>query len=88
MKHVLRILVLLAVAAPQLANACSACMGDPNSNIAKGANGAVFFLLGVLGCIFGLLGSFAYQIYRTSKRPAPPHVELGDADVQPSTGLS
>jgi hypothetical protein len=88
MKKGLRFLVLLAVTAPQFANACAACMGDPNSNIAKGANGAIFFMLGVLGCIFGLLGTFAYQLYRRSKLPAPPHAELGDVDAQPSTGLS
>jgi hypothetical protein len=88
MKNLLRILVLLSVAAPQLANACSVCMGDPNSNVAKGANGMVFFMLGVLGCIFALLGTFAYQIYRHSKLPTPPHAELGDADAQPTTGLS
>jgi hypothetical protein len=88
MKNLLRILVLLVAVAPQFANACSACMGDPNSNVAKGANGAIFFMLGVLSCIFGLLGTFAYQLYRRSKLPAPPHAELGDVDAQPSTGLS
>lgn len=88
MKTALRSLILLAVTAPQFANACSVCMGDPNSNIAKGANGAIFLMLGVLAMVFLLLGSFAYQLYRTSKRPLPPHVELGDADAQPSTGVS
>ena len=88
MNTVSRLLVLLAVFAPHLANACTVSMGDPNSNVAKGANGAIFLMLGVLAMVFLLLGSFAYQLYRHSKRPLPPHVELGDADAQPSTGLS
>jgi len=88
MKTAQRFFVLLFVAAPQFAEACSACMGDPNSNIAKGANGAIFLMLGVLGSMFLLLGAFAYQLYRHSKRPLPPHVELGDSDAQPQTGLS
>lgn len=88
MKTALRFLVLLVGMAPQFANACAACMGDPNSNVAKGANGAIFLMLGVLASMFLLLGTFAYQLYRQSRRPLPPHVELGDADVQPSTGLS
>jgi hypothetical protein len=87
-KTALRSAALLTVMAPIFANACSACMGDPNSNIAKGANGAMFFLLGLLGSIFLLLGAFAFQLYRHSRRPLPPHVELGDVDTQPSTGLS
>jgi hypothetical protein len=88
MKTTLRILVLLAAMAPQFANACSACMGDPNSNVAKGANGAIFLMLGLLACVFLLLGAFAFQLYRCSRRPIPPHVELSDADAQPSSGLS
>jgi hypothetical protein len=87
-KTSLRFLVLLGLAVPQLANACAACMGDPNSNVAKGANGAIFLLLGVLASMFLLLGSFAFQLYRNSKRPTPPHAELSDADAQPSPGLS
>lgn len=88
MKTAFRYLVLLALMAPQFANACSACMGDPNSNIAKGANGAIFLMLGLLMCVFSMLGAFAYQLYRYSKRPLPPHVELGNSDAQPSTGAS
>jgi hypothetical protein len=88
MKNVLHILVFLTVAAPQFANACSVCMGDPGSNVAKGANGAIFLMLGLLASVFLLLGAFAYQLYRHSKRPVPPHAELSDADAQPSSGLS
>jgi len=72
---------LLSVAvfsAPQMANACTACMGDPNSNIAKGTNAAIFLMLGVLGGMFSLLTAFGICLYRRSKAPTPPHVELGD----------
>ena len=88
MKTLLRTFALLAAMAPQFAGACSVCMGDPNSNIAKGANGAIFLMLGLLACVFTLLGAFAFQLYRFSKRPTPPHAELGDSDAQPNTGLS
>ena len=88
MKTALRFLVLIAVTVPQVATACSACMGDPNSNIAKGANGAIFLLLGLLVCIFGMLGAFAFHLYRHSRLPTPPHAELSGVDAQPSTGLS
>ena len=88
MKTALRILVLLAMTVPQIATACSACMGDPNSNIAKGANGAIFLLLGLLVCIFGMFGAFAFHLYRQSRLPTPPHAELSGVDAQPSTGLS
>jgi hypothetical protein len=63
---------------PQVANACSACMGDPNTNIAKGANAAIFLMLGLLGGMFALFAAFAICLYRRAKAPMPPHAELGD----------
>lgn len=84
MKRFTAILVIAFAAAPQLASACTVCMGDPNSNIAKGANAAIFLMLGVLVMMFSLLGAFAYTLYRRAKLPPPPHSELG---AQPAHDL-
>ena len=73
-----RVLVAAVLLAPQMANACTACLGDPNTNIAKGANAAIFLMLGLLGGMFALLGAFAYALYRRAKAPMPPHAEIGD----------
>ena len=49
----MRFALLAAFAfAPHIASACSVCMGDPNSNIAKGANAAIFLMLGILAGVF------------------------------------
>ena len=78
------IIAVAAVHAPQAASACAACMGDPNANIAKGANAAIFLMLGLLGGMFSLIGGAGYYIYKHSKMPAPPHAELDEeAGVQP-----
>jgi hypothetical protein len=83
-KNLLRILVVIAAGAPQFAHACAACMGDPNSNIAKGANAAIFVMLGLLAGVFALVGAFIYNLYRRSKMPLPPHAELGETlNVKP-----
>ena len=52
-------------------------MGDPNSNIARGANAAIYMMLGLLAGVFSLIGAFIFNLYRRSKMPMPPHVELG-----------
>ena len=82
----LGILVALAwVNAPTAAQACTVCMGDPNSNIARGANAAIFLMLGVLAGMFSLFGAFGFYLYRRGKAPIPPHAELGEAiDAPPA----
>ena len=76
MKVLARLLIAALICAPQLASACSVCMGDPNSNVARGANAAIFLMLGVLGGMFGLIGAFATSLYRRSKQPPPPHTDF------------
>ena len=63
---------------PSASQACSACMGDPNTNIAKGANAAIFLMLGLLAGMFALLIAFGICLYRRAQAPTPPHAELGD----------
>ena len=81
------LLVITVLLAPHLANACTACMGDPNTNIAKGANAAIFLMLGLLGGMFALLGAFAFALYRRSRAPVPPHAEIGDG-IDPQAEVS
>ena len=70
------------------ADACTACMGDANSNLGDAANGAIFLMLGLLAIVFGLLGAFGFYLYRRSLAPLPPHVELSEglnAQAEPGT---
>lgn len=63
---------------PPLAQACSVCMGDPNTNSARGANAVLFLMLAILAGMFSLLTAFGFYLYRRAKLPIPPHQELGD----------
>jgi hypothetical protein len=73
-------------AAPRAAQACAACMGDPNSDIAGAANAAVFTMLGLIASVLGLLAAFGYNLYRRSLAPAPPHAEIAGDIGEPSEG--
>jgi len=83
MKRAAAFFILAFTLAPQLASACTVCMGDPTSNTAKAANAAIFLMLGVLFTVFGLLGAFAYSLYRRAKSPLPPHAEFDGATPAP-----
>jgi hypothetical protein len=71
---------------PQSVRACAACMGDPNSDVAGAANGAIFLMLGCIGGVLGLLSAFGLYLYRRSLAPLPPHVELAENLGAPSEG--
>lgn len=53
----LALLIVLTALAPHSAEACSACFGDPNSEVTKGIAWAIIALglivLSVLGCVGG-----------------------------------
>ena len=71
------------------AEACTACMGDANSNFGEAANGAIFLMLGLLAVVFSLLGAFGFYLYRRALAPLPPHVEFTDGlDPQAEPGIS
>ena len=69
--------IVLAHVAP-VAQACSVCMGDPNSNDASALNAAIFLMLGCIGGVLGLLTAFGVYLYRRAHMPIPPHVELAE----------
>jgi hypothetical protein len=75
--------------APRSARACAACMGDPNSDVAGAANAAVFTMLGLIGCVLGVLAAFGYYLYRRSLAPVPPHAEIaGQIGAASEGGIS
>ncbi len=63
---------------PVNATACSVCMGDPGTRSAGAINGAIFIMLGFVALILGSVGAFAFNLYRRSKSPVPPHLELAE----------
>lgn len=63
---------------PLTAAACSVCMGDPGTRSAGAINAAIFIMLGFVALILGSVGAFAFTLYRRSKTPVPPHVELAE----------
>ena len=63
--------IAASAALPQSAHACAACMGDPNSNIAGAANGAIFMMLGCIGGVLALLSVFGFTLYRRAQAPVP-----------------
>jgi hypothetical protein len=76
-----RLALLCAVLTPiaqTSAQACTVCMGDPNSNEATAINAAIFLLLGFIGGVLGLLSAFGIYLYRRSNAPIPPHVQLAE----------
>lgn len=74
--RVLGIALLVIAFSPANVQACSACMGDANSNIAGAVNGAIFLMLGFIGGMLALLGGFAFYLMRRASRPLPPHAEF------------
>ena len=60
--------------------ACTVCMGDPDSKFAEATNAAIFLMLGVIGGVLGLLSAFAIYLHRRASAPLPPHCDL-DADA-------
>lgn len=65
--------VLLAAAFVLVSNssqACSVCLGDPNSAQTKSANAAIIVMLIITGFVLSCFGVFFYQLFkRLSKNP-------------------
>lgn len=68
-----------------MANACTACMGDPNTRSAGAINGAIFLMLGIVFAMLGSIVAFIIHLARKAKNPLPPHAELAqDLAGQPN----
>ena len=57
---------------PAMAQACSVCFGDPDSDLTKGLNAGVFALLLVVCCVLaGFASFFVFVARRASLAPQP-----------------
>ena len=61
---------------PATASACSACMGDSESDTAAAINAAMFVMLGCIFSMLGLLVAFGIYLARRANAPLPPHIEF------------
>lgn len=70
MKNRLWIIVslLFVLAAPASVQACSVCMGDPNSQTAVASDAVLWTLLALVGFIFIATGATAYYIYHHARK--------------------
>ena len=61
---------------PSSASACAVCMGDANPAIADATLSVLWMLLALVGFIFISTGCTAFYLWRRSKMPIPPHIQL------------
>ena len=55
---------LVCIHLPTVAQACTACMGDPNSKTAGAINAAIFLMLGFVALMLGSLAAFGWYLFR------------------------
>jgi hypothetical protein len=77
------IVAVVCVSLPTAAQACTVCMGDPNSKTAGAINAAIFLMIGFIGAMLASLGGFAFYLSRRAASPMPPHTELDQAINDP-----
>jgi hypothetical protein len=64
---------------PSAANACAVCMGASDSSIAPAANGAIFFMIGLVGFMMASALGLIFYLARRANHPNPAHQELAQA---------
>jgi hypothetical protein len=69
-------LVMALAALPCAARACDACMGGKDPNLRPATNGAIFFMLGIVGMMAGLVGLFMRYLSKRARMPLAPHEQL------------
>ncbi len=84
-RSVKTLLALLAVVfAPAAANACSVCMGASDSSVAPAANGAIFFMIGVVGAMLAGVAGFIFHLARSARLAA----QTSPGTMQPVSMIS
>jgi hypothetical protein len=61
---------------PHAARACDVCMGGKDPTIRPAVNGAIFFMLGVVGMMAGGVGFFMRYLAKRAAMPMPAYTEL------------
>jgi hypothetical protein len=61
---------------PHAARACDVCMGGKDPTIRPAVNGAIFFMLGIVGMMAGGVGFFMRYLARRAAMPLPAYTEL------------
>jgi hypothetical protein len=79
MKVRVPLLSMAFLALPEVASACTVCMGDVNSKSAGAVNAAIFLMLGFIGSLLASLAAFAFYLSRRATAPTPPHAEFGSS---------
>lgn len=69
-------LVTLCTLLPEAARACDQCMGGKDPRIRPAINGAIFFMLGLVGMMGGGIGLFMRYLSKRAHLPLDPHHAL------------
>lgn len=80
-KLLLTFAILLSTQAGQ-AFACAVCFGAPQSKTTQSMATAIWFMMGAIMSVLGGIGAFSYQIWRHSRSPLAPHLELTEEDLK------
>ena len=74
--RITQLAVFALAAMPTMARACDQCMGGKDPNIRPAVNGAIFFMLGMIGMMATGVGFFMRYLAKRAKMPLPPHAEF------------
>jgi len=72
---VLNAALVALVSMPAAARACDACMGGKDPTIRPAVNGAIFFMLGMVGMMAGGVGFFMRYLAKRATMPMPAYTE-------------
>ncbi len=67
---------LFVVAQAGQAMACAVCYGAPNSKSSQSIAVAIWVLMAAIMSVLGGVGAFSLHLWRHSRMPLEPHVEL------------
>ncbi|MBC8038471.1 MAG: hypothetical protein H7X89_14760 [Rhizobiales bacterium] len=82
------VLAVILTHLPIAANACTACMGDPNSKTAGAINAAIFLMLGFISLMLGSFVAFAYYLSRRATAGSSVPDTGPSDDTDPTDALS
>jgi uncharacterized protein (DUF983 family) len=63
---------------PTVTHACDVCMGAKDPAIRPAVDGAIFFMLGIIGMMVTCVGFFMRYLAKRAHMPLPAHAEFND----------